>query len=82
MTAKNPDRQDKEPGNDNFWAQFAKYSEIAFIFPAATVGGLLIGIALDHWLHTTWIYIVGLLLGIVAGFIQLVRTGMSSENNS
>jgi len=71
----------KPPENENVWAQVAKYSEIAFVFPAATVVGLLAGMALDRWLHTHWLYIVGLVLGIVAGFIQLVRAGMSSGTN-
>ena len=47
--------------------------------PACTVVGWLIGLALDHWLHTTWIYLAGLLLGIAAGFVELVRTVMKSE---
>jgi F0F1-type ATP synthase assembly protein I len=45
------------------------------------VVGLLAGMALDRWLHTHWLYMVGLVLGIVAGFVQLVRTGMSSGTN-
>jgi F0F1-type ATP synthase assembly protein I len=45
------------------------------------VVGLLAGMALDHWLHTHWLYMAGLILGIVAGFIQLVRAGMSSGTN-
>jgi ATP synthase protein I len=57
----------------NFWVQIGKYSQIAFIFPAATVAGWLIGLALDHWLHTHWLYLVGLLFGIAAGFIELIR---------
>jgi len=59
----------------------ARYSELAVIFPAATVVGWLIGTALDHWLKTRWLYLVGLLLGIAAGFIQLIRTVSSSEKN-
>jgi len=35
---------------------------------------------LDHWLHTTWLYLVGLILGIAAGFVELVRTFLSSES--
>jgi F0F1-type ATP synthase assembly protein I len=70
-----------EPSKKNGWAQFAKYSEIAFIFPAATVTGLLIGAALDRWLHTTWIFIVGLFVGIIAGFVQVVRIGLSSKDD-
>jgi F0F1-type ATP synthase assembly protein I len=57
----------------SFWILIGQYSQIAFIFPAATVVGWLIGLALDHWLHTTWLYLVGLILGIAAGFVELIR---------
>jgi F0F1-type ATP synthase assembly protein I len=60
----------------------AEYSQLAFIFPAATVVGWLIGVALDHWLHTTWLYLVGLILGIIAGFVELIRLVTSSESKS
>jgi len=63
----------------NFWLQMARYSQLAFVLPACTVAGWLIGLALDHYLHKTWIYLVGLILGIVAGFIELVRTVISNE---
>ena len=63
-----------DPDERNAWAQIANYAQLAFVFPAATVVGWLIGAALDKWLHTTWLYIVGLLLGIVAGFVELIRT--------
>jgi ATP synthase protein I len=56
------------------WLQLARYSQLAFIFPAALVVGWLIGAALDRWLHTTWIYLAGILLGIAAGFVELIRT--------
>ncbi len=58
----------------SFWLQFARYSQLAFIFPAALVAGWLVGAALDRWLHTTWLYLAGILLGIAAGFIELIRT--------
>ncbi len=77
MTAEKREPE-KQPGNYSFWAQAAKYSEIAFIFPAASVAGLLVGVALDHWLHTRWFFLVGLILGILAGFVKLVQVGMSS----
>jgi len=60
------------------WVQLASYSQLAFIFPAATVAGWLIGLALDHWLHTTWLYLVGLIFGIIAGFVEFIRTVMKS----
>ena len=58
----------------------AEYSQLAFICPAATVVGWLIGVALDHWLHTTWLYLAGLILGIIAGFVELIRLVTSSES--
>ena len=72
---------DEQPPNEkSFWLQLASYSQLAIIFPAATVAGWLLGLALDHWLHTTWLYLVGLILGIAAGFVELVRTFLSSES--
>jgi ATP synthase protein I len=58
---------------ENFWVQAARYSQLAVIFPAAVVVGWLAGAALDRWLHQTWLYLVGILLGIVAGFVELFR---------
>jgi len=74
--------QDGEPPKQkqNMLVQLAHYSQLAFIFPAATVVGWLIGVALDRWLHTTWLYLAGLILGIVAGFVELIRTVMSSDS--
>jgi F0F1-type ATP synthase assembly protein I len=64
----------------NLLVQLANYSQLAFIFPAATVVGWLAGVALDHWLHTNWLYLVGLILGIIAGFVELIRIALSSES--
>jgi F0F1-type ATP synthase assembly protein I len=62
------------PAQKTNWVEMSNYAELAIVFPAATVIGWLIGVGLDKWLHTTWLYIVGLLLGIAAGFVQLIRT--------
>jgi ATP synthase protein I len=67
------------PQKSNAWVQVARYSEIAFIFPAATVVGWLAGVGLDRWLGTHWLYLVGLILGILAGFVQLIRLVSSSD---
>lgn len=63
-----PDRK-KSP-----WVQVGRYSQLAFMLPAGTVAGYLVGSLLDRWLHATWINIVGLLLGTVAGLVELIRT--------
>ena len=74
-----PTTNDDRAGNKNFFVNLARYSQLAFVLPACTVVGWLVGVALDHWLHTNWIYLVGLIAGIAAGFVELVRTVMSSE---
>ncbi len=72
---------DKEtPRRKSLWVQMGMYSDLAFIFPAATVAGWLLGLALDHWLHTSWLFLVGLIVGIVAGFVELIRIVNSADS--
>ena len=59
--------------------QVSRFVELGVLLPAATFIGWLIGAGLDKWLHTTWLYIVGLILGIAAGFVQLIRTVLAAE---
>ena len=59
--------------SDNPAVIWAKYSEIAFIIPAAVVVGLLIGKLLDYWLHTHWLFLGGIIFGAVVGFVQMIR---------
>ena len=59
----------------------ARYSEIGFIIPAAVVLGLLLGKLLDYWLHTTWLYIAGLVFGAVVGFIDMMRRAIASTSD-
>lgn len=67
------------PEKKNNWVQLARYSQLALVLPAATFVGWLIGVGLDKWLHTTWLYLAGLILGIVAGFVELIRTVTSDS---
>lgn len=75
-----PDDRETRDQKRSFIVQLANYSQLAFVFPAATVVGWLIGAGLDHWLHTTWLYLVGLILGIIAGFVELIRLVTSTES--
>lgn len=52
---------------------WARYSQIAFIIPAAIVVGLVIGRLLDSWLHTRWLYIAGVIFGAIVGFIDMIK---------
>lgn len=59
-----------------------RYSEIGFIIPAAIVLGYLVGKGLDHWLHRSWLPVAGVIFGVVAGFISMIRFALKSENES
>jgi ATP synthase protein I len=76
-----PNSEKKDSGDrQSFWLQVGRYSQLAFVLPAALVVGWLIGAGLDKWLRTTWLYLAGILLGIVAGFVELIRT-VSRDTN-
>ena len=65
--------ENKSRKSDNAAVIWARYSEIAFIIPAAVVVGLLFGKLLDYWLHTRWLFLGGIIFGAVVGFIQMIR---------
>jgi ATP synthase protein I len=71
-----------EPSPKKQWVNAEKYIQLGISLPAATFIGWAIGALLDHWLHKDWIYMVGLLLGIAAGFVQLIRVAMSAESKN
>jgi F0F1-type ATP synthase assembly protein I len=57
----------------SFMVTVGQYTSLAFLLPAATFVGYAIGYLLDKFFHTHFLYIVFLVLGIVAGFVQLIR---------
>jgi F0F1-type ATP synthase assembly protein I len=59
--------------DDGFVASALRYTAIATTIPAAILVGYLIGTFLDKWLGTTYLRIVFLILGVVAGFVELIR---------
>lgn len=58
-----------------------EYTSLAFLLPAATFVGYGIGYLLDRLFHTHFLYIPFLLLGIAAGFVQLLRQIMRDTRN-
>ena len=54
--------------------------QIAVILPLSVVVGWLLGAGLDKWLHQHWIYLPGILLGAVAGFIEVFRIVQKNED--
>ena len=69
------------PGKKDPLVALARYSEIGFIIPAAILVGFFFGKLLDYWLHTRWLYLVGLLAGAVLGFYQMIRMAMSASRD-
>ena len=57
----------------NPWVLVGEYTTLAVLLPASAVVGYLIGRLLDRWFTTNFLSIVFLILGIAAGFVQLIR---------
>jgi F0F1-type ATP synthase assembly protein I len=57
----------------------ARYSEMGFIIPTAVLLGFFLGKLADYWLHTKWLYLVGLLFGAVVGFGQMIRMAIGAS---
>ena len=56
------------------WTRISDYAALGVTLPACTAVGYYLGLWLDSVFHTSFLYIVFLLLGIAAGFVELVRT--------
>jgi ATP synthase protein I len=56
-----------------------RLTQIAVVLPAAVLVGWLLGALLDKWLHTQWIYIVGVVFGGIAGLTEAVRQAFRAD---
>ena len=67
-----------------FMVLVGEYTSLAFLLPAATFVGYVIGYLLDKTFGTHFLYLVFLLLGIAAGLVQLIRRLLrdTGENGS
>ena len=59
--------------DQNKWSQVGRYLSLAMMLPICVVIGYGIGYWLDQKFGTGYLYIVGLLFGIAAGFVELIR---------
>ncbi len=65
---------EESPGSRRWIRQVGVLSGVGLALVASTVLGLGGGYYLDRWLGTSpWLTLVGLLLGIAAGFVNLFR---------
>jgi F0F1-type ATP synthase assembly protein I len=60
-------------GQKSAASRYAEYSGLALLLPASTFAGYILGYYLDKAFGTTWLQIVCLMLGSVAGFVTLIR---------
>jgi len=69
-------------GEDNAWKALGELSTIGLTLVLSTVIGLAGGYYLDRWLGSSpWLTLIGLLLGIAAGFVNLFRSVKRAERN-
>ena len=66
----------RKPAKRDPLVGLTRYSEIGFIIPASVLLGFFLGKLLDYWLHTKWLYLVGLLFGAAVGFTEMIRTAL------
>jgi len=66
----------------NFLVTVGEYTSLAFLLPAATFVGYVIGYLLDKLFHTHFLYIPFLILGIASGFVQLLRQLMRDTRDN
>jgi ATP synthase protein I len=59
---------------DNVMVMVGKYTSLAMLLPSAAFAGYVIGYLLDKVFHTGFLGVVLLILGIIGGFIEVVRT--------
>ena len=82
MNSAGNDNREPSPPKGGWIAQAARYSQIGMIIPASVVAGLLLGAWLDRWLGTKWITVAGVILGSIAGFVQLARVIVASSKDA
>lgn len=69
-------------GPEPAWKSVGQLASIGVALVLATVIGLGTGYYADRWLGTSpWLTLVGLGLGIAAGFVTLFRSVKSAERN-
>ena len=68
------------PGDPSPWKALGELSSLGFAMVLATIIGLGGGYYADRWLGSSpWLTLIGLGLGIAAGFVILFRSAKAAE---
>jgi ATP synthase protein I len=73
----NPDKK-SSGGLGKSVTQSERLFQIALVLPIAVLIGWFFGAALDRWFHQSWITIVGIVLGMIAGMLEAVRMALAA----
>jgi hypothetical protein len=68
-----PAPDSKGSGRDEFFRLMTRYAPALGLMPASALAGYAIGYGLDHAFSTSVLRFVFLILGVVAGIVQLIR---------
>ena len=74
--------QGKAAGGFQSLVQAEKLLQIAFVLPSAMIIGWLLGAWVDAKLHRSWITIVGVIFGCIAGLYYVIRLAMEAEKSA
>ena len=75
-------KDEKQRRSESPWVTVARYSEIGFLIPSAVLVGYLMGLLADHLLHTHWIYLFGIILGAISGFVSMIRRALQASDDA
>jgi F0F1-type ATP synthase assembly protein I len=86
MPFQNPVPENKTPGRAaggfQSLVQAEKLLQIAFVLPSAMIIGWLAGAWADAKLHQSWMTIVGVIFGCIAGLYYVIRLAMDAEKSA
>jgi F0F1-type ATP synthase assembly protein I len=77
MPSELPPAEPAKDGSLRSLASIQNLIQLGLLLPACVVIGWACGLALDRWLDKHWINVVGLIVGVIAGFAQTVRVALS-----
>jgi hypothetical protein len=60
-----------KPDRSTLW--LGKYLSLALTLPASVFAGYLVATFIQHWLHWTFLPVVGILAGSAAGAIKVIQ---------